>query len=194
MEAALAYENISDTREDYELINGEVYMMSRPSVDHNQIAGNIYSIFKKYLRGKRCRVFGEVDVFLDEKNNFVPDAMIVCNPDIIKHKGIFGAPDLVVEILSPSTARNDKFQKKLLYEKYGVREYWIVDPANKFVEIYHLIEGSFVGYGVYHPFSADELKRATEKVLAEAAEMKMIKVSLYDDFIIDVADVFEDVD
>ena len=56
MESALAY---SDTREDYELINGEVYMMSRPSVDHNQIAGNIYSIFKKYLRGKRCRVFGE---------------------------------------------------------------------------------------------------------------------------------------
>ena len=192
MESALAY---SDTREDYELINGEVYMMSRPSVDHNQIAGNIYSIFKKYLRGKRCRVFGEVDVFLDEKNNFVPDAMIVCNPDIIKKDGIHGAPDLVVEILSPSSVRHDRFEKFQIYEKNGVKEYWIVDPTGKLVEVYHLVEGKFILDEVYHPYSEEDLKyMLLEKERAAAAAQKLIKVSLYDDFIIDVADVFEDVD
>ena len=192
MESALAY---SDTREDYELINGEVYMMSRPSIEHNDIAFNILSVFKKYLRGKKCRAFGEVDVFLDEENNFVPDAMIVCNPDIIKKDGIHGAPDLVVEILSPSSVRHDRFEKFQIYEKNGVKEYWIVDPTGKLVEVYHLVDGKFVIDGVYHPYSDEDLKyMLLEKERAEAAEMKMIKVSLYNDFIIDVADIFEDID
>ena len=121
--------------------------------------------------------------------------MIVCNPDIIKKDGIHGAPDLVVEILSPSSVRHDRFEKFQIYSKYGVKEYWIVDPTGKLVEVYHLVEGKFILDEVYHPYSEEDLKyMLLEKERAAAAAQKLIKVSLYDDFIIDVADVFEDVD
>ena len=79
-EAAYSY---SEDREDYEIINGQVYKMFR-SVPHNLIQGNILTAFKNCLKGKPCRSFGKVDVFLDDNNNVVPDFSIVCNPDIIK--------------------------------------------------------------------------------------------------------------
>ena len=191
MEAALAYQ---EEYEKYELINGEVYMMARPSVRHWQVAHNIVNCFERRLIGRRCRAFGEVDVFFGEKDNFIPDAMIVCNPDIVEEDGIHGVPDLVVEVLSPSTAKNDKFVKKALYEKYGVKEYWIVDPANKTVEIYHLIDGKFEIDDLYVEYRKNEWARMTEKEKAEAAEHRTIKVSLYEDFMVEVAEVFRDVD
>ena len=191
MGAALAYR---EEYEKYELINGEVHMMSRPSVDHWQTAHNIINCFGRYLRGKRCRAFGEVDVFFSEEDNFIPDAMIVCNPDIVKSNGIHGTPDLVVEVLSPSTARNDRFNKKALYEKYGVKEYWIVDPLGKTIEVYHLIDGKFELDDFYVEHREDEWKRMTDREKAEAEAHHTIKVSLYDDFMVEVADVFRDVD
>ena len=194
MAGELAYAHLTDNRGEYEIIDGKVYMMAQPSIDHIQIAGNIYSSFRNYLRGKRCRTFQEPDVFLDDDNNFVPDVVIVCDPDIIKKDGIHGVPDLVVEILSPSTAKNDRTKKFAKYAECGVREYWIVTPESKLVEVYHLVDGKYILDGVYHPFTADDLKRASEKEKANAATMKLINVSLYDDFIIDVADIFEDID
>ena len=84
----LAY---SADHESYELINGETYMMSRPSMVHAQIQSNIIGIFKNHLKGKSCRPFCDGDVFLSEDDNFVPDVMIVCNPEIIKNDGVHGA-------------------------------------------------------------------------------------------------------
>ena len=105
--------------QNYQIIDGQVYMMSRPNTNHMRIEGNIFNAFKNYLKGKKCEPFNETDVQFDEENNFIPDVIIVCDPEIIKEEAIHGVPDLVVEILSPSTARNDKIKKKIIYEKYG---------------------------------------------------------------------------
>ena len=109
----LVYENTQDEIKT-ELINGKVFTMSpRPRLEHNIVLGNIFGLFWTYLKGKTCRAYCDgVDVFIDEKNRFIPDVMIVCNPSIRKKDGIYGAPDLVVEVLSPSTAYNDRFRKK----------------------------------------------------------------------------------
>lgn len=137
-----------------EKLNGQIILMSpRPSVNHNRVAGNIYHIFRNYLEGKTCKAFTDgVDVFLTEKDNVIPDAMIVCNKDIIKPDGIHGAPDLVAEVLSPSTAKNDRGYKKDLYGAAGVKEYWIIDPAMQSIEAYLLSDGRYVLDGFYGIF------------------------------------------
>ena len=83
------------------------------------------------------------DVHLSENDCVIPDVMIVCNSDIIKDNAIYGAPDLIVEVLSPGTEKRDRGYKKDLYERCGVREYWIVDPVSLTVEVYLLkMEGT----------------------------------------------------
>ena len=173
----------------YELINGEFRMMSRPSVNHMTIEGNILATFKNYLKGKSCRPFNETDVFLDDMNNFVPDVMIVCDPEIIEEDGIHGAPDLVVDILSKSTKKLDRDDKFYKYEQHGIKEYWIVDPFMKCVEVYHLIEGKFVKTCDAQLYTEREYSRLNDKEKAEV--ISEIKVSLYDDFVVKVEDVFE---
>ena len=186
----LAY-SYSQENEDYEVINGKVYMMARPSTSHDQVQGNIRGAFKNYLKGKRCRAFGEVDLFLSEDDNFIPDVMIVCDPEIIEEDGIHGTPDLVVEIASPSTARRDRMEKFAAYEKYGVKEYWIVSPQEKRVEVYLRKDDRLVldnVYSIYHDF---EWKRLTDE--QKAMVKQSIKVSLYDDFYVKLEDIFEDI-
>ena len=95
--------SMTDNQENYEIINGQVYMMSRPNTNHMKVEGNIFAAFHNYLNGKKCVPFNETDVFFDDNNNFVPDVMIVCDPEIIEDDGIHGTPDLIVEILSKST-------------------------------------------------------------------------------------------
>ena len=184
----LAYAKASDD-ETYEIINGQVYMMSRPSTRHMKIELNIASNFKSYLKGKKCTPFNETNVFFDEDNIFVPDIIIVCNPDIIEERGIYGTPDLVVEILSKSTAVKDKMDKFAAYEKYGVKEYWIVDPFIKSVEVYLLKDGKFTRNGVYQFYTDEEYKYLNDKEKAET--VFEFKVSLYDDFVVNVKDIFE---
>lgn len=109
MNGNLAYQE--EPRE--ELLGGRIYMMSSPTVNHSQIASNIYYAFRSYLKGKTCRPFNDgVDVYLTENDRVIPDAMIVCNKNIIRLDGIHGAPDLIVEVLSPGTAKNDRGYKK----------------------------------------------------------------------------------
>ncbi|MBR1397452.1 MAG: Uma2 family endonuclease [Selenomonadaceae bacterium] len=184
--AAFAYK---EERNNYEVINGEVYMMAKPSTKHMMISNNISTTFSNYLKGKRCVPFYETDTFFDDENNFVPDVMIVCDPEIIEDDGIHGVPDLVVEILSPSTARRDKNEKFFAYEKYGVKEYWIVSPEAKSVDVYHNINGKFVLDNVYSIYPEYVVKWLTDE---EKAEIKYeIKVSLYNDFYVKVADIFD---
>ena len=173
-----------------ETIDGrEVAMSPRPATTHARIAGNIHGIFWRFLKGKRCEVYMETDVFLDEKNNFVPDVLIVCDKNKIKANGIYGAPDLVVEVLSPSTMTRDRGIKKDVYEKAGVREYWIVDPVSQSIEVYHLKEGRLVFDHAYAVFPDWEWERLTEE--QRAATRFSVKVSLYDDLMVDVREVFE---
>lgn len=178
----------------YEIINGKTVMMSpSPAISHNTIVTNLAKIFGNYLEGKRCRNFSDgVDVHLDEKNTVIPDTMIICNKDIIKHDGIYGTPDLIVEILSPATARRDRREKKALYEKHGIKEYWIIDPVSKSIEVYLLKDAKYDLDNVYSIYPDWQWDKLTEKEKAEAA--LSLKVSLYTDFDIDIRDIFKNVD
>lgn len=191
MNTSLAY------KEEYlkeELINGQVVLMSpQPSISHVKIIDNISTIFNIFLKGKTCQSFPDgVAVFLTEKDYFVPDFMVVCDPKKIHPKGIFGAPDLVAEVLSPSTAHRDRSYKKDVYEQAGVKEYWIVSTAEKSVEQYLLQDGRFVLANTYTQYPDYLLEDMTEEELA--ALVTEFKCSLYDDLLIKLADIFEYVD
>ncbi|QPR69716.1 Uma2 family endonuclease [Lysinibacillus sp. FSL H8-0500] len=177
----------------YEIVSGQTIMMSpRPTLNHNIVITNLAVVFDKYLDGKKCRYFTDgVDVHLDEKNRVIPDSMIVCNPDIMKPNGIYGTPDLMVEVLSPSTARHDKIRKKALYEKHGVKEYWIIDPVAKSIEVYLLKDSKYDLDNVYTVIPDWDWSEMTEEEKAEV--VLTFKVSLYDDFIIDIKDIFKNV-
>lgn len=184
MDGNLAYQE--EARE--ELLGGRIHMMSSPSVNHNTVASNIYYAFRTYLKGKVCRAFSDgVDVYLTEADRVIPDTMIVCRKDIIRPDGIHGAPDLVVEVLSPSTAKNDKGYKKDLYERSGVLEYWIVDPSLRSIEAYLLSDGKYVLDEFYGLFP--DALGITEKERAESK--KEIPVSFYDDFSIPLEEIFQ---
>ena len=174
-----------------ELIDSKVVAMSPASNNHNRIAGNIYFLFRTYLKGKTCVPYGDNEtVFLTPKDKFVPDFMIVCDCSKIKFNGIHGAPDLVVEILSPSTAKNDKGHKKETYAKCGVLEYWIVNPVDKSVEIY-LNEGQthFRLSNVYTLCPDWVLESMNDE--EQKAVLNHFKCSLYSDLDIYLDDIFE---
>ena len=172
-----------------ELIAGKLVAMAPARTVHNHVKGNIHGLFWGYLKDKTCQVLPDGEaVFLTETDYYYPDSMIVCDPDKIKWDGVHGAPDLAVEVLSPSTAKFDKGRKKDVYEACGVREYWLVDPANKSVEQYILTGGRFILNEVYtlYPNYMLEAMKPEER----AAVVTEFKCSLYDDLIIQLEDVF----
>jgi len=116
--------------ERWELIAGEVYNMSpAPTVKHQSIVGDFYNQLKQQLKGKSCVPYvAPLDVVLSDNDVVQPDVLVVCDPAKITEKNIQGAPDLVVEVLSPGTALKDMREKKALYERSGVREYVVIDP------------------------------------------------------------------
>ena len=193
----LAYINDRNIKIKTELIDGKIFMMSpRPRVEHVTVCTNIASEFRSYLKGKTCRAFCDgVDVFLDESNRFIPDTMIVCNPDIIKHDGIYGAPDLVVEVLSKTTAKNDRSKKKYTYAKYGVKEYWIVDIWSKSVEVYYNQDNWFVLDNIYYYLTDEEIAENNNMSDNDIDKIKeytdSIKVSICDNLIVKLKDIFE---
>lgn len=193
----LAYIDDRNIKIKTELIDGKIFMISpRPRVEHATVCTNIASEFRSYLKGKTCRAFCDgVDVFLDENNRFVPDTMIVCNPDIIKHDGIHGAPDLVVEVLSKTTAKNDRSKKKYTYAKYGVKEYWIVDVWSKSVEVYYNQDSWFVLDNIYYYLTDEEIAENNNMSDNDIDKIKeytdFIKVSICDNLIVKLKDIFE---
>ena len=194
----LAYIDDVPRKEKTELINGKIFLMSpRPRVTHTTVSGNIFREFSIHLRGKKCRAFCDgVDVYLDDKNRFIPDAMIVCNRDIIKEDGIHGAPDLVVEVLSSTTARNDRGRKKDAYAKAGVKEYWIVDTWGKYVEVYYNQNGWLVLDNTYFYFTKEEqeeIKALPEGHQDKAEIFDCIKLSVCDNFAVELEYIFENI-
>ena len=183
-------------KERFELIDGKVVLMSpRPRINHARISGAIYFAFARYLQGKRCEPFCDgVDVYLDEKNHFIPDVMIVCNPDQVKETHIEGAPALVVEVLSVSTQFRDRGVKMHAYAAAGVQEYWLVNPNDKSIEVYLNHEGTFVLDNIYNWFTEEQRQEndaaPVEQKLAAELLPREIPVSLYDDFRIPLADIF----
>jgi len=185
MEGNLAYQE--ERRE--ELIGGKVVAMVPASTNHTFITGNIYYLFAHYLRRKQCTpIVDGSTVFLTKTDHFVPDMMVVCDPDKIKPDGIHGAPDLVVEVLSPSTAKNDRTHKKDVYSKCGVREYWLVNPIDKSVEVYRTNGTGFVFHDLYMLRPDWELAQMSEE--ERAAVVTHFKCSLFDDLDISLEDIF----
>jgi Uma2 family endonuclease len=134
-----------DDGQRWEIIDGEAYAMSpAPTLRHQAIIGSIYSRFEHFLRGKSCRPFiAPTDVVFDDENVVQPDMVVVCDPNMLACANIQGAPDLVIEILSPSTNLRDRRLKKALYERFGVKEYLIVDPAAETVDRYLLVDEKY---------------------------------------------------
>lgn len=186
MNTNLAYQE--EIRE--ELINGQVVAMSpKPRFNHHRIAWNIANIFDEYLRGKRCTAIVDgLDLFLTDKDHFVPDVMVVCDRDKIKSDGVFGTPDLVVEVLSPSTVMNDRKHKKAVYERCGVKEYWIVSPEARSVEQHLLEDGKLTLSEVYAQEPDYLLAKMTEE--ERSALVTQFKCSLFDDLDILLEDIF----
>ena len=137
--------------ERFELIYGIAYAMSAPNTSHQRILLNLGSEFHIFLKGKTCEAFiAPFDVRLfyeeDESDDTVvqPDVMVVCDPEKLGEEGCRGAPDLVVEILSPSNTAIEMERKLNLYKEAQVREYWVIDPKNKHIRIYLLQNGEHV--------------------------------------------------
>ncbi|MCL1878542.1 MAG: Uma2 family endonuclease [Defluviitaleaceae bacterium] len=129
--------------------NGEPCLMPGPVPKHQKITTALLGRIWQFLRGRRCQVFPApitVRLNYDDGGDIIvePDIIVVCDKNKIDKNGINGAPDMVIEILSPSTRKKDKIFKKQKYQQYGVREYWIVDPETQFVDVYLLVEGKYV--------------------------------------------------
>ena len=126
--------------ERWEIIDGFVYDMSpAPSLYHQTVSVNLTSILRTALRGKTCRVFSApTDVVLSDYDVVQPDVLVVCDPKKMTERNIQGAPDLIIEILSPSTSTKDQREKFYLYEKFGVHEYLIIEPDAKHVRRFAL--------------------------------------------------------
>lgn len=125
----------------YELIDGVPYMMAAPSSTHQEIVANLTAELVVYLKGKSCKVFPspyDVRLNADTKDDTViqPDISVICDPNKIEERGCKGAPDMVIEILSPSTALYDQNIKLSKYLEAGVKEYWIVNPDERNVQVF----------------------------------------------------------
>lgn len=171
----------SDRR--WELINGIVYSMApAPSKTHQEISRELITLFNVYLKNKPCQLFhAPFDVRLSENTEneidihtvVQPDLLVVCDEEKLDEKGCKGAPDLIIEILSPATAVRDMKEKLYLYEQHGVKEYWIVHPMNRLVEIFRTGEtGEYKRPEVY-------------------ANKEVIKVGLFPDLDISLEDIFQ---
>jgi len=157
----------------YELINGKICLMPSNTITHQRIKGFILFEVGNYLEGKSCGevLMSPLDVVLFKKckkksqNVFQPDVFVVCDPKKISKKRIYGAPDLVFEIVDEATTENDYIYKFNMYMQYGVKEYWIVNPMTKQIMVY---KKDKKGLKVYNYSFSDK-----------------IKVGIFDDFEID---------
>jgi len=133
-----------------ELINDTLYMSPAPYTNHQEISALLLTSLLNYIRKKKLgkAYSSPIDVYLNNKNAYQPDLIVILkeNFSIIKENGIYGAPDLVVEILSPGTKNFDLVRKKRIYEKSGVKEYWIVDPATKECTGFQLSEEKYIEF------------------------------------------------
>jgi Uma2 family endonuclease len=142
-----------------EIIRGKIFKMSpAPSSIHQKVSQNINGQIWNHLRGKPCQVFcAPFDVILpvenrrrNDSNTVVqPDICIICKPELIEENGCFGAPDWIIEILSPHTSKKDIQLKYEVYEEAGVKEYWIVMPEEKLVEVFVLVENKYTRIQTY---------------------------------------------
>ncbi|MFH1898653.1 MAG: Uma2 family endonuclease [Candidatus Desantisbacteria bacterium] len=159
----------------YQVIGGDLFMTAAPLIYHQAISRNLAFIIWEFVKDHDMgEVFNSpVDIVFGSTNVVQPDIVYVSKKrlDIIREKAIFGAPDLVIEILSPTTLQMDVLLKKALYQRFGVREYWIVDPKEQKVEVFVMEGGKYESKGIF--FQQD---------VVEVRMIQGLKVNLTDVF------------
>ena len=174
-----------------EVIDGVEYaQMGAPTANHNEIVMNVGYAFRYYLSGKPCRAYAGIEVHLFGcTDHVVPDALILCDMDKMKDGKIYGAPDLVMEVLSPSTAHHDRNRKMKTYEKAGVNEYWIIGPKDRTIDVHVLQDGKYIPDYTYVNFLDHEL----EGMKPEEREIHRFNIMspTFPDMDIKVSDIFE---
>ncbi|MFD2519596.1 Uma2 family endonuclease [Emticicia soli] len=134
----------------YEIRNYHLIDMPSPTEKHQELQFKLTLLLGNYIVSHKLGKFYQapLDVILDEGNTVQPDLLFVsnANKDMIKERGIFGAPDLLVEIVSKGSIIRDYVEKKEDYEKFGVKEYWIIDPQNQFIQIFSLEANKYIPY------------------------------------------------
>jgi len=174
-------------KERVELIKGWVYKMSpAPKTKHQSVSGEVFYAIKYFINSnkKKCKIFdAPFDVRLiknkgtnEEINTVVqPDICVICDLEKLDDAGCLGAPDLIVEILSDSTAKKDYNEKFNLYEENKVKEYWIANPATKTIEVFSLIEGTYESLGLF-----SEVEGKKEVVGMLFPELKISLQTIFD--------------
>ena len=161
-----------------ELINGKLYYMASPSRIHQKILGELHFMILRYIKSKNgtCEVYpAPFSVQLQEENDTVlePDISVICDPSKLNARGCIGAPNWIIEIVSPSSVTHDYFVKLNLYINAGVREYWIVNPQDRNVTVYSIEQDMFhVKTYSFHD---------------------KIKAGIYDDLFIDFSEIDYDI-
>lgn len=150
-----------EEEERIEIIDGKPIMQGTPSRKHQKVSGEIFFQLRQYLEGKQCEVYAApfaVRLFEREEDTqdaiktvVEPDIVVVCDKNKLDEQGCKGAPDFIIEILSPTTARYDLIWKLNKYQEAGVKEYWIADPLNQTIQVLELREGIFQRIDVYTP-------------------------------------------
>lgn len=157
-----------------ELIDGQIYNMAPPSRKHQDITGELFGIIREYIRSNNgsCRPYiAPFAVFIDKDDtNYVePDISVICDKSKLTDKGCFGAPDWIIEVVSPGSRRMDYFTKLFKYRTAGVREYWIVDPEKNRVLVYNF-----------------ESEDTGDYTFADS-----VKASIYDDLFINFSEIVD---
>jgi len=201
---------ITEYREErkYEIINGRLIIQSKlPHRNHNVVAENIHQMFKDYFKGRKCKSYRDdthlrLDIIekitniklpeINKKDRYRPDIMVICDRTIDTVDGIVGAPDLIAEVLSPSTMLYDKETKKNIYALIGVKEYWIVNPYDKSVEVYLLKDGKYVLSAVYGRILQVEPDEALGEKPEDFIFHEEFSPFSFPDLKIKIDDVFED--
>lgn len=135
-----------DVPERFEIINGIRYDLSpSPKFVHQEIVGNLYFNLRTTCHHEGKFLLAPMDVHFDKDNIAQPDIMYITNSNlsIIRDGLVYGAPDMVVEVLSSSTGRKDKTVKKVMFERFGVKEYWLFDPTYRTVDQFVLVDGDY---------------------------------------------------
>ena len=171
------YENIPEDKR-VEVFDGVIYDMSSPSQIHQTISMELATLINTYIKEKKglCKVFhAPFDVKLSDKPLTIvqPDLMIICDKDKLDGKRCNGAPDFIIEIVSPGNPEDDYIRKLYYYKNAGVREYWIVDPRRKVVTV-NYFEGNILN--IQYSFDS------------------VIKVNIYNDFLINFSEIANTLD
>ena len=145
---------LPETLQPPELLDGEIIVSPTPTTDHQRIVLRLTLLLSQKVTEKGGEVaLSPLDVRFDEFNVVQPDVMWLAPNSRCTEidQRLSGPPELVIEVLSPSTSRRDKREKFRLYERHGVTEYWIVDPSNRYVELWHLVDGRFQAIDTFTP-------------------------------------------